>query len=84
VLLSPTCHECTEGEYKYRATQSRLRRGMEVGGNWHDLAALPSERNTGIHWTRGWVGPRAEVDVLGGGHWVINCVLTARYGRHMD
>lgn len=56
------------GEYNYRATQSRPRRRMEVGGHWHAPAALPSGRNPSIHWMRGWVGPRAEVDVLGGGH----------------
>jgi hypothetical protein len=37
---------------------------MEVNGQLHAQAALPTrERDHGIHWTGGWVGPRAVLDI---------------------
>jgi hypothetical protein len=38
---------------------------MEVSGQRHGQAALPPGENSGIHWRREWVGPRAGPDVSG-------------------
>jgi hypothetical protein len=43
------------GEWRYRSTFSLPWRWMEVSGQFHAIPALP----LGIHWTGGWVGPRA-------------------------
>jgi hypothetical protein len=53
IQLSRTCHEGTEGEWRYIATQPRPRRWIEVGGQRHAPAALSSGKNPDIHWTRG-------------------------------
>jgi hypothetical protein len=35
---------------------------MEVSGQLHASAALPSGKDPGIHWIGGWMGPRAVLD----------------------
>ena len=37
---------------------------MEVSGEVHAPASLPSGENPGSHGIGGWVGPRAGLDVL--------------------
>ena len=38
---------------------------MEVGGQDHVLAVLPTGKRLGTHFIAGWVGPRAGVDGRG-------------------
>jgi len=35
-----------------------------VGGQFHALAALPEERASNTHQIRGWVGPRAGLNMV--------------------
>jgi len=44
---------------------------MGVSGNSHALAALRPGKRPGIHFTGGWVGPRASLDGCGKScpHW---------------
>jgi len=37
---------------------------MEMNGQLHALAALPSGRAPGTHWIGGWVGPRVSLDAV--------------------
>jgi hypothetical protein len=37
---------------------------MQVSGQLHTPAALPSGRSPGTHWIGGWVGPRAGLDAV--------------------
>jgi len=38
---------------------------MKVSYQYHTPAALTQRNNTVTYWTRGWVGPRAGLEVLG-------------------
>ena len=38
---------------------------MDVGSQRHVLSALPQGKRHGVHCTGGWVGPRADLEVLG-------------------
>ena len=48
---------------KYSSTSLILNFGV-VSGLLHAPAALPSGKKAGTHWIRGWVGPKAGLDVL--------------------
>jgi hypothetical protein len=37
---------------------------MEVSGQLHAPTALPPGKDPGIHWTRGWVEPIADLDAV--------------------
>ena len=54
-----TCHEGTEGEYRYSSTLSLPSKLDGVSGQSHSPAALPPRKRTGTHCIGGWVGPRA-------------------------
>jgi len=36
------------------------------GGEWSALAPYPWGKDLGTHWTGGWVGPRASLDMAVG------------------
>jgi hypothetical protein len=49
---------------EYSTTVTRSRRLVEGSVQRHAPAALPRERKGGSHFRRGWVGPKAGIDVL--------------------
>jgi hypothetical protein len=57
-----TGHKDPEGEYRYGSTLSLTSALDGVGGQYHNLAALPSGKRPVTHCTVGWVGPRAGLD----------------------
>jgi len=46
---------------------------MEVGGQCHALATLPLGKRPSTHWTGGWVGPRAGLDLAPTGIQFLDC-----------
>ena len=57
-------HEDVYGESKYISTHSYPLHYMEINSQIYLLALLHSENNPGTSWIEGWMGPRANLDVL--------------------
>ena len=57
-----TCHEDSEGKQMYISTLSLSCLLKGIGGQRHAKAALPLGKGRGAHRTRGWVGPKDDLD----------------------
>ena len=61
-FLPRTSHEGPDGYYSHSCTLSSTSALNGMGGQRHAPDALPSGKTAGVHFTGGWVGPRANLD----------------------
>jgi hypothetical protein len=64
-VVQAPCHEGVLGEWRYSPTQSLT--SVLDGGEWsasRPSCLTPRERAPNTHWIGGWVGPRANLDMV--------------------